>query len=53
MTDIIGVDEISTNLKWCSGGGEIGYHVKNGGHHFAEREFLTTARYWKSATEPC
>lgn len=39
MADI-GVDEISTYLKWCSGGGEIGYHVKIGGHHFAESEQL-------------
>lgn len=39
MTDI-GVDEISITLKWFSGGGEIGYHVKIGGHHFAEREQL-------------
>lgn len=39
MADI-GVDEISTNLKCCRGGGEIVYHFKNGGHLFAEREQL-------------
>lgn len=39
MTDI-GLDEIGITLKWFSGGGEIGYHVKIGGHHFAEREQL-------------
>lgn len=39
MADI-GVDEISTSLKWCSGGGEIGYLVRIGGHLFAEKEQL-------------
>lgn len=37
MVDI-GVDEISINLKWCSGDGEIGYYVKIGGYVFVESE---------------
>lgn len=35
-----GVDEISTNLKWFSGGGEISYYFKIGGRCSAEREQL-------------
>lgn len=33
-----GEDDVSTTLKWCSRGGEIGFYVKIEGCHFAERE---------------
>lgn len=31
-------NEVCIILKWCSGGGEIGYYVKIGGYYFVERE---------------